>query len=49
MNDNKELAANMRIAHKICETHNDIATTSLLENFINQTERRTWFLFETQA
>jgi starvation-inducible DNA-binding protein len=47
MNDNKEYAARMRAAHKVCANHNDVATTSLLEVFIDETERRTWFLFET--
>ena len=46
MNDNEELAANMREAHEVAEKHNDVATTSLLENFIDQAERRAWFLFE---
>jgi starvation-inducible DNA-binding protein len=49
MNDNKEYTARMREAHQVCAKHNDIATTSILENFIDETERRTWFLFETQA
>jgi starvation-inducible DNA-binding protein len=47
MNDNKNLSASMRLAHQICAQGNDVATTSLLENFIDETERRTWFLFET--
>lgn len=47
MNDNKELVQRMRDAHEICSTNDDVATTSLLENFIDETERRTWFLFET--
>jgi starvation-inducible DNA-binding protein len=46
MNDNEQLAANMREAHEVAEKHNDVATTSLLENFIDQAERRAWFLFE---
>ncbi len=44
--DNQQLVRSMRIVHEICERHNDVATTSLLENWIDQTERRTWFLFE---
>ncbi len=36
----------MRECHKICDDHEDVATASLLENFIDQAERRTWFLFE---
>ena len=46
MNDNETLAANMREAHEVAQKHNDVATTSLLENFIDQAERRAWFLFE---
>ncbi len=37
----------LRATHEICEKHNDVATTSLIEVWIDQTERRTWFLFET--
>jgi starvation-inducible DNA-binding protein len=44
--DNKGLAARMREAHDLCDEHRDLATASLLENFIDETERRTWFLFE---
>ena len=46
MADNKKVAAAMRKAHKIADDHEDVATASLLENFIDETERRTWFLFE---
>jgi len=46
MNDNKALVASMRDAHEVAEKHEDVATTSLLENYIDQAERRTWFLFE---
>ena len=46
MEDNKSMAAHMRHAHEICDDHKDVATASLLENFIDETERRTWFLFE---
>ena len=46
MEDNKHVAAAMRTAHGLCDQHNDVATASLLENFIDETERRTWFLFE---
>lgn len=45
--DNKALAARLREAHGICEEHRDFATTSLIEVWIDETERRTWFLFET--
>lgn len=44
--DNKTLTAKLREAHEICDEHNDIATTSLIENWIDETEERTWFLFE---
>lgn len=44
MHDNKGYTARMRQAHKVCEKHDDIATTSLLEIFIDETEKRTWFL-----
>ncbi len=44
--DNKELAARLREVHNVCEEHRDIATASLLEVWIDETERRTWFLFE---
>ena len=46
MEDNKHVAAAMRKAHELCDEHEDVATASLLENFIDETERRTWFLFE---
>lgn len=45
--DNKQLAASMREVHELCEEHGDVATASLLENWIDEAERRTWFLFET--
>ena len=44
--DNKRLAASMREAHGVCDEHDDIASASLLETWIDETERRTWFLFE---
>lgn len=46
MEDNKKVAEAMRDAHKICDDHEDVATASLLEVYIDETERRTWFLFE---
>ena len=46
MNDNKMVAASMRECHELAEKHDDAATAGLLENFIDGTERRTWFLFE---
>jgi len=44
--DNKQLTANMRETHDLCDEHRDVATASLLENWIDEAERRTWFLFE---
>ena len=44
--DNKTLAARLREAHNVCDEHDDIATASLIEVWIDETERRTWFLFE---
>lgn len=44
--DNETLAARLREAHGVCEDHNDVATASFIENWIDETERRTWFLFE---
>ena len=44
--DNQELTRSLRSTHKICERHNDVATASLIEVWIDQTERRTWFLSE---
>lgn len=44
--DNETLASRLREAHNVCEEHRDIATASLIEVWIDETERRTWFLFE---
>jgi starvation-inducible DNA-binding protein len=44
--DNKELAQRMREVHGLCDEHGDVASASLLENWIDDTERRTWCLFE---
>lgn len=49
MEDNKEYVVRMRAAHKVCDDYNDIATASLLETFVDEGERRTWFLFETHV
>jgi starvation-inducible DNA-binding protein len=46
MADNKKMMKAMRAAHEIADKHDDVATASILENFIDQTERRNWFLFE---
>jgi starvation-inducible DNA-binding protein len=44
--DNQVLTRSLRAKHKICEKHQDVATTSLIETWIDQAERRTWFLAE---
>jgi starvation-inducible DNA-binding protein len=44
--DNKQLVASMRETHGLCDEHGDVASASLLENWIDEAERRTWFLFE---
>jgi len=44
--NNKTLTTNLREAHNVCEEHRDIATASLIEIWVDETERRTWFLFE---
>ena len=44
--DNSQLAAGMREAHTLCDEHGDVATASLLEVWIDEAERRVWFLFE---
>jgi starvation-inducible DNA-binding protein len=44
--DSLALTRSLRQTHEICERHNDVATTSMIENWIDQTERRTWFLSE---
>jgi starvation-inducible DNA-binding protein len=45
--DNRTLAARLREAHDVCDEHRDVATTSLIETWIDETERRGWFLFES--
>jgi starvation-inducible DNA-binding protein len=44
--DNRELTRFLRSLHDVCDEHHDVATASLIENWIDQTERRTWFLAE---
>ena len=44
--DNKSLTQSMRAVHNVCDEYGDVATASLLEVWIDETERRTWFLFE---
>jgi starvation-inducible DNA-binding protein len=45
--DNQQLVSRMREAHNVCEEHGDVATTSLIEVWIDEAERRAWFLYET--
>ena len=45
--DNQAMTRSLRAKHKICDQHDDVATASLIETWIDETERRTWFLSET--
>ncbi len=45
--DNRQLVASMRQVHDVCDEYGDVATTSLLEVWIDESERRAWFLFES--
>ncbi|KTD71019.1 ferritin [Legionella steelei] len=47
LDDNKAFLKNLRKVHEVCSKRNDFATTSVLETYIDETERRVWFLFET--
>jgi starvation-inducible DNA-binding protein len=44
--DNRQLTASLRSTHEVCDRHNDVATASLIEVWIDETERRAWFLGE---
>ena len=44
--DNERVVASMREAHGLCDEHEDVATASLLETFIDDAEKRVWFLYE---
>ena len=46
INDNRAVVDSLRKAHKVCDEHDDVATASLIEMFIDETEKRIWFLFE---
>ena len=46
--DNQQLTQSLRSAHELCDKHNDVATASLIEVWIDETERRVWFLSEIQ-
>ena len=47
LGDNNALAANMLTLHEVCDEARDVATASLLENWIDQAQNRSWFLLET--
>jgi starvation-inducible DNA-binding protein len=47
LDDNRQLTRFLRLAHDLCDRHRDVATASLIENWIDESERRTWFLSET--
>ena len=49
LTDNQRLTKFLRSAHELCDKDNDVATASLIENWIDEAERRTWFLSEVQA
>ena len=44
--DNKQIVASLRETHGLCDEHDDVATASLIEVWIDEAERRLWFLFE---
>jgi starvation-inducible DNA-binding protein len=46
LSDNKELNKYLRATHELCDQHIDVATASLIENWIDETEQRSWFLYE---
>ncbi|GAB4067336.1 DNA starvation/stationary phase protection protein [Ancylobacter sonchi] len=45
--DNRQLTGFLRATHAVCDEYNDVATASLIENWIDETERRSWFLYES--
>jgi starvation-inducible DNA-binding protein len=47
--DNQQLTRSLRTVHEICDRHNDFATTSLIEVWIDESEKRTWFLAEIKS
>jgi starvation-inducible DNA-binding protein len=47
--DDLQLTRELRSAHELCDKHNDVVTASLIENWLNETERRTWFRSEVIA
>jgi starvation-inducible DNA-binding protein len=47
--DNQQLTRSLRATHEVCDRHDDVATASLIETWIDETERRTWFLAEVRS
>ena len=47
--DNQQLTRSLRATHEVCDRHNDVATASLIENWIDESEQRTWFLAEIRS
>lgn len=47
MEDNRSMVGYLREVHDVCDTFNDVATASLIENWIDEAERRVWFLYES--
>jgi starvation-inducible DNA-binding protein len=47
LEDNRQVAVNLRGAHTCCDEHGDVASASLIENWIDEAEHRIWFLYET--
>jgi len=47
--DNQQLTRSLRAAHEVCDRHNDVATASLIEVWIDESEQRTWFLAEIRS
>jgi starvation-inducible DNA-binding protein len=47
LEDNRQLALSLKSAHALCNDHGDVATASLIENWIDEAEHRAWFLYET--
>ena len=44
--DNQQMTRSLRVTHEVCDRHNDVATASLIEVWIDESEQRTWFLAE---
>lgn len=48
IHENQQLIKNLLAAHKVCDKYHDVATSSILDGFIDEAERRVWFLFESK-